>query len=266
MIMRMRALLRAGDIEGLVLVAESLPAHDPSLANPMVLALLGQAYATAGGDKLEKARECFRQSSVLGTRDPAMMRKWYYLESRSGYGLDEAKRVCLMMLDTAQVGGRTRSEFLSKLAFCYLQEAQALMSVSREKSVPLFLKAIETYLDAERIAHATTGMDPTETLNWLQRAVLAFLRYLRGDLAEFLTVLDALAARKQDISPEAAQLLTNAMQQTHISSDVRIRAKLAGLSRKTAARLERATKGDPKFPGINHVADILTRTANALTA
>lgn len=265
-IVRMRALLRADDIEGVILFAESLPSHDPSLANPMVLALLGQAYATAGGDKLEKARECFRQSSALGNRDSAMMRKWYYLESRSGYGLDEAKRVCSIMLDSPHVGGRARSEFLSKLAFCYLQEAQALMSVSREKSVPLFHKAIETYLDAERIAHANTGMDPTETLNWLQRAVLAFLRYLRDDLAEFLPVLDALAARKQDISLEAAQLLTGAMQQAHISSDVRIRAKLAGLSRRTAGRLERATKGDPKFPGINHVADMLIRTANALTA
>jgi hypothetical protein len=265
MIIRMRALLRARDIEGVILFAESLPSHDPSLANPMVLALLGQAYAAAGGNKLEKARECFRQASALGTLDPAMMRKWYHLEFRSGYGLEEAKRVCSMMLDAPQVGGRARSEFLSKLAFCYLQEAQALMSVSREKAVPLFHKAIETYLDAERIAHANTGMDPTETLNWLQRAVLGYLRYLRDDLAEFLPVLDSLASRKQDISLEAAQLLTDAMQQSYISSDARIRAKLAGLSRRTAGRLARATKGSPKFPGINHVADMLTKTADALS-
>lgn len=116
MIIPMRALRRAKDIEGVILFAESPPSHDPSLANPMVLALLGQAYAAAEGDKREEAREWFRQSSALGSRDPAMMRTWCHLEFRSRYGLDEAKRVCSTMLDTGQVGGRARSEFLSKLA------------------------------------------------------------------------------------------------------------------------------------------------------
>jgi len=170
-----------------------------------------------------------------------------------------------MMFDVEQVRGRARSEFLSKLALCYLQEAQSLMSVSREKAVPLFRKAIETYLDAELIAHMNKDMDPTETLNWLQRAVFIFLRYLRDDMAEFLGVLDALVTRKHDISLETAQLLTDAMQQLHISSDPRIRAKLAGLSRRTAGRLERAAKGDLKFSGLKHIADMLTKTANALS-
>lgn len=265
MLVRMGTLLRANDIDGVIFLAESLPSHDPCLANPMVLAFLGQAYARSSADKREKARECFRQSSALGTHDLQMMRTWYYLELRSGYGLEEAKRICSIMLDVEQVRGRARSEFLSKLALCYLQEAQSLTSVSREKAVPLFHKAIETYLDAERIAHTNKDMDPTETLNWLQRAVLSFLRYLREDMIEFLGVLETLAARKHDISLEAAQLLTDAMQQSHISSDARFRAKLVGMSRRTAGRLERAAKGDLKFSGLKHIADMLIKTANALS-
>lgn len=257
LIIKMRGALARADFQSVVLVGESLPPHDPCLANPHVLALLGQAYANAAPNFREKARECFRQATALGLQDPAMMRTWFYLEKRSGYGIEEAKRVCTIVTTAERVGPRFRSEFLSKLASCYHQEALALSSVSREKTIPLYQKTIETYVKAAEIAQAVKGMSAFETLNWLERPVFGFIQYLRDDISDFLTVIDNLVARKQDISMEVARILMAAKPKAYIPNDSRTRSRLSGLFRRTSGKLDRFVRESPDYPGLTYIIDTL---------
>ena len=264
-IIKMQRLLRQGDVDEVILLGESFPPHDPCLANPVIHALLGQAYANKGPNQREKARECFRHASGAGLRDTVMMRAWYYLETRSGYGLAEAERICGLMIESDAVGPRYKSEFLSKLAYCHYQEARSQMSVSREKAVPLFQRAIGEYLEAAWIAQNVHGMDATETLNWLERPVATLLQYLRGDLADYLTILENLPSTKHDVNMEAARLLIEAMTtKTHIPNEPRLRNRLAGLFRRASSRLDRFVKGSDKYPGLSYLADTLGRFSDTL--
>jgi len=265
LIMKMERLLRQEEFDGVVLLGESLPAHDPCLANPHIHARLGQAYANLGANSREKGRECFRHATALGLRDPAMMRSWYYLETRSGYGIEQAKAVCAMMIESDSVGPRIRSEFLSKLAWCIHQEAGHLKSVSREKAIPLFRTSIETYLEAARIARTVSGMDQNETLNWLSHPVRNFIQYLRDDVAPFLSILEELPAKKHDIGLDSAYILVDGLKKVYIPNDVRVRNRLAGLMRRASSKLDRFINGTTSYPGLSHLAERLSTFAGALS-
>lgn len=265
LIMKMERLLRQEDYDGVVLLGESLPPHDPCLANPQIHARLGQAYANLGANSREKGRECFRHATALGLRDPAMMRSWYYLETRSGYGIEQAKSVCTTMIQSDSVGPRVRSEFLSKLAWCIHQEATTLASVSREKAVPLFQKSIVTYMEAARIARTVNGMDQNETLNWLSRPIRSFVLYLRDDIAPFLSIIEDLPAKKQDIGLDAAEVLVEGLTKVFIPNDPRVRNRQAGLMRRASSKLDRFVKEGPNFPGLSHLLERLATFANTLS-
>ena len=257
LIMKMERLLRQEDFEGVVLLGEALPAHDPSLANPEIHARLGQAYANRGPNSREKGRECFRHATALGLRDPAMMRSWYYLETRSGYGIEQAKKICTMMIEADSVGPRIRSEFLSKLAWCIHQEASALASVSREKAIPLFQSSIKTYLEAARIAQTVNGMSQSETLNWLWRPVRQFINYLREDVAPFLSIIEDKISKGIDIDLDAAQIIIDGLKMIYIPNDKIIRSRQAGIMRRTSSKIDRLVKDSIKYHGLSYIQENL---------
>jgi hypothetical protein len=138
------------------------------------------------------------------------------------------------------------------------------MSVSREKAVPLFQQSIDEYLEAAWIAHGVHGMDPVDTLSWLERPVSTLLRYLRGDLADYLTVVENLPSKKHDISIDAGRLLIEAITKTYIPNDMKHRNRLAGLFRRAAAKIDRFVKESAEFPGLSYLADTLTRFSQTL--
>jgi tetratricopeptide (TPR) repeat protein len=258
-------MFRKYDFDGIIRIAEALPTHDTRLANPKILAVLGRAYSENGNNCREEARECFRQASALGSRDPVMMRAWYYLEDRSGYGLDEAKRLCELMINADKVGPRYRSEFLSKLAMCYFKEANSLASVSSEKAIPLYRQSIETYLEAAWIGQSVDGMDPSETLVWLERPVTQLVRYLKEDVSPYLAIIEKLPAKKHDVSIDAAKILLSALPKAYLPDDPQRRDRLSGLFRKTAVQLDRFIKDSDEYPGLSYLKDTSLTFCEALS-
>ena len=186
-----------------------------------------------------------------------MMRSWYYLETRSGYGIEQAKKICTMMIEADSVGPRIRSEFLSKLAWCIHQEASALASVSREKAIPLFQSSIKTYLEAARIAQTVNGMSQSETLNWLWRPVRQFINYLREDVAPFLSIIEDKISKGIDIDLDAAQIIIDGLKMIYIPNDKIIRSRQAGIMRRTSSKIDRLVKDSIKYHGLSYIQENL---------
>ena len=226
--------------------------------------MLGIAYGESGNNFREKARECFRQACALGLRDTAMMRAWYYLEDRSGYGNQEAMRVCEFMINSEKIGPRNQSEFLSKLAMCYYKEANSLSSVNSEKAIPLYRQSIETYLEAAWIRQSANGIDPTETLVWLERPVNTLIRYLKDDISEYLAIIGNLPAKKHDVSIDAAKLLLSSLTKAYLPDGPQHRDRVSGLFRRTFIKLDRFIKDSNDYPGLSYLKDKTLAIAEAL--
>jgi hypothetical protein len=96
-----------------------------------------------------------------------------------------------------------------------------------------------------------------ETLNWLERPVYGFVRYLRDDISDFLTVIENLGSRKQDISMDVARILMGAIPKAYIPNDSRTRSRLGGLFRRTSGKLDRFVRESPNYPGLTYIIDTM---------
>lgn len=252
---RMQKFIRENQFDRVVEVCDSLDVNDPCLANPRIRSLLGQALVNKGPAFSERARECFRLAESLGVRDLPMMRAWYHMEMRSGYGHDEAKSLCRRMIERSGVTARVQSEFIGKHARCVFEQANSLSSVSQEKALPLFRQAIEEYLDAIRIAESDPNLSVTETLGWLQRPVNAMLRVLRGDLDPFLKIIEDFAKKHGEISVDAAAVLLRGTTNAYIPNDDKTRRRLMGLFTRTRDKLSALQSEDTD--GLTYIVDNL---------
>jgi hypothetical protein len=252
---RMQKLMRAREFQKVVELCDALDVNDPCLANPRIRALLGQSLVNLGPSHSERARECFKLAESLGVRDLPMIRDWYFMEMRSGYGHEEAKALCRKMIDRAGVTPRVQSEFLSKHARCIFEQANSLSSVSLEKALPLYRQSIEEYLEAICIAEKDANMTTAENLGWLQRPVNGMLRLLRGDLDPFLKLIEDWAKKRGEIPLDAATVLIHGITSAYIPNDERSRRRLLGLFTRTRDRLTRIEADDT--PGLRYTIQSL---------
>ncbi|MEO6114085.1 MAG: hypothetical protein ABIP07_06530 [Sphingomicrobium sp.] len=261
---RLVRLMRAEEYEEVIEICDTLEAGDPSLANPRLRSLLGQALINAGPQNSERARECFRQAESMNFRDIPMMRSWYYMETRSGYGLEEAKRICRTLIAMPSATGRLKSEFVSKLAWCFFSEAQSLSSVSLEKAVPLYRTSIENYLEALWLAEQVPGMSVIENLGWIERPINSFLRMLRGDINPYVKMIEELPSFGHDVSLEGAKALIRGLVNAFIPSDDRTRRKTAGMFTRAVGRLDKTIKDPDDYPGFSYIIEVMEKFSERL--
>jgi hypothetical protein len=259
LIVRMERMIRSEAYSEAIAVVDSLPPGDTTLANPRVLALTGHACANLGGSDRERARECFRAAESMKYMHPHMMRAWYFMETRSGYGMEEARRICRVMIEAEGGNPRTKSEFWGKLGWCYFAEAQSLANVSKEKTVALLRQSIASYLESLWVGREVRNFSAQETLSWLDRPARYLLRYLRGDLGEFLAIFEGLPSTKHDVDEDGAEQLMQAIVSGPLPTDQRAQMRLAGLFKRAATRLDRFVKDYDDYPGLDYLIDRLSR-------
>ena len=138
------------------------------------------------------------------------------------------------------------------------------MSVSPEKAIPLFKKSIEGYLEALWTMIGVHAMDPSDTLNWLDRPVMTLLRYIEGDLAEYFAVIEGLPAKKHDITLDAAKLLAGAFTRVYLPNDPALRNRLVGLFKRAAGKIDRFVRDSEDYPGLSYLKETMVRFSVAL--
>jgi hypothetical protein len=90
--------IRQGQYQRVIDWVRGRTADDPILVNPRIQSLVGQAWSALGPEFRENARSSFKAAESVNFRDVYMMRRWYFLELDSGYGLAEAERICNVMI------------------------------------------------------------------------------------------------------------------------------------------------------------------------
>lgn len=261
MIVRMERMLAQRDFGGVLSLAASIRPNDPVLANPRIQASIGIAGANSGSNlDRDKARESFRAASAMKYHDVKMMRAWFHLERNSGYGLETARSVAQVVIESKSASSRIRSEFISKLADCDLIEARNMQGVSSERSRKLFRQSIARYVEAAIVGKADKSVDLSKTLDWLDQAIGSYARYLSHDLGGYFDVLEDILALKQDLDEAVVELLLIGMRRLNFRVTEANRPKLIGLLSRAISRLDRATTVSGRFPGLESLREALDRT------
>ena len=261
MIIRMERLLNQGDYRGVLTLASSIRSHDPVLANPHILALIGIAGANSG-DNLDrdKARQSFSAASAMNYHDVKMMRSWFYLERNSGYGLGSSREIAEKVVNSKSASDRIRSEFLSKVADCDLVEARHMQGVSTEKARVLFRLSITRYIDAILVGEQDRSFNTSKTLDWLDQSISSYARFLGDDVERYLDVLEDIIALKKDLNDAIVESLLLGMRRLSFRVTDSNRAKFTGLLRRAINRLDRATGVSGRLPALESLKDNLERT------
>tara|TARA_B100000678_G_scaffold290646_1_gene304130 strand:- start:85 stop:2406 length:2322 start_codon:yes stop_codon:yes gene_type:complete len=265
LIVEMEQLIRRKRYEDVIDLYEARPRSDPVLNNQKIQGIVGQAYAQGGPDARTKARECFEAAYRLKFIDVFMARAWFYVENESDYGSKNAIQVCEYFLSQPHLSARYRSEFKSKIASCYLEQARRLSSISAEKAIDFYKKSIISYLSALWIARYTQQIDEDLTLRWLSVPCMEFVDYLGIDLGPYFDLLMSLPDQRHDVHLDGAREIMLALRRSHADRDIQSRKRLLGLTKKAIRQLERKADEDEQ-PGLELVLTTLRVIESRLSA
>lgn len=250
MIVAMERALREGKAEVISDMHSGMTVHDPALGNPKIRALLGQGYAGLGTGHRTPAREWFRAAEGLGYRDPFMMRRWFHLELEVGDDLGEVERICRVVLEDKRFGPRHRSEFLSKLGRCLLQQANGLGPVNMDRAHTLVRQSCLAYLEALWVGRNVRGFDLGGTVAWLERPLERLLRLAADDVEQFNHLLEEAAAAGHDLHPDGAEMLVRYLLRIPTRPDRAFYTRLIGLCARTSGRIARLAKPADEYPAL----------------
>ncbi len=249
-IVRMDRLLRLSDFEEIVSIADSLGKSNTILVNPRIKSFVGSAYSALGSDYREKAREWFRGAEGLGFRDVFMMRRWYNMELRSGYGLGEAERICKVMLGSGSLSVRHRCEFSSKLANCYFSQSQSLIHGDRPRAVILLQESIRWYFKALHEGISAENIDLSQTRYWMTNPVKRLFDVLGSDIEPVFAFFESLPDLKHDIDKEGVQIIFNYLMQSRVRADRKeVRNKIMGHCTRSIRRINLRPKTTVELEG-----------------
>jgi hypothetical protein len=266
LIVNMERLIRSRSFSAVAAMGEQLKSDDLALENPKIRSLLGQAYSELGGHSWAKARECFKHAEGLGHRDVFMMRRWFHLEFTSGYGWDEAERICRAVLDEQGFGPRVKSEFWSKLGSCLFMKANGILGVSREKGLELLRQSIYAYLEGIWIGRSAGEMDIANNFAWLEKPLRRFVLAAKGDIDQFFALFDGLPDRKHDVDDAAVDLILGYLTKSRSPTDKPTRARLKGLSMRSISKISRSMRPASAYPGFAKIVETLKAVVDQIDA
>ncbi|MBP1884886.1 hypothetical protein [Sinorhizobium mexicanum] len=251
----LQVMIREKRFVDMVSLGESFSPNDTVLANPKVLALLGQACAELGPDHKEKARAYFRQAEGIGYHDVFMMRRWYNMEAN--YNLPEAERICTKMIENSRDNPRALSEFWSKQGQCFFTRANSLATSSRDKALTSLRDSVVSYFEGNWIA-ASAKFDASDACYWAERPLHRLVSLMGEDIEHIFLLIEQLAQRRHDITADAAQVLIRYVRQIPAPIVEGARRKIKGLCSRTSQALVKSLKDLQRFPGFAGIYDELS--------
>lgn len=241
--------IRKRDYALITSTCEAIPTGDVALENPKIRAIMGRAYTALGPDYREQARQCFRHAEGLKYLDVFMLRSWFFMEFTSGYGMDEAERVCHLVIGNEQMSPKYKSEFWNKLGSCYYQRSFSFISVNRERAFSLLRESIKSYLESIYIGRAQR-MTLSGPLEWIQKPIRQLLNWVSDDFEELFVLLEQLSESKHDVDSEAIELFLGFFLRSPAPKLKRHRDRIRALCSRTINRIvknKRLLTANPGF-------------------
>lgn len=266
MIIRLERLLRSEQYQAAVGAWEAIGPEDTLKANPALRALAGRAYANIGSHQRIKAVECFQYAESMNYFDIAMMRSWYFAESRGGAPIERVQQVCLKVIERPNVAVKFRAEFYNKLGSSLLREARALQFGVRDRALPLFAGALKAFMKNLYLAQVN-GLQSGKAPYLLASTCFDFMAACRGDLNEFFRALEALTDEKHDVAVEGAEILVEALRSgNHLPFSEPGKRAMLGQMRRTRNRFSKAVVAISKGPGGMYLMDAFDRLESVIEA
>lgn len=264
LIVSMSGHLRRKEYQKVVDIAEAIPPSDKTLENPRIRAMMGCAYVPLGPEHWVRARQCFKHAEGLGYIDVFMMRHWFFLEFRSGYGYTEAERLCDRVLADPKMGPRYKSEFWSKRASCKFNKAIGVLGASREKGLGLLRESICDYFEAIAIGRALQDFDLSTTFGWVEAPIQRLLSVTGSDVDEYFLIFDVLLDRKHEVDQQAANLLLDYLTKSPVKADSKTTERVRIACERTLGKIRKAGKSLNDKPGWQSIVDALKKVSVAL--
>jgi hypothetical protein len=261
-IVAMDAYIRNGKLEALVALGEKLPKGSPVLMNPRVRSLMGQAYSELGPNYRERARECFKHAEGLGFIDTFMMRRWFNMEMQSGYGLQEAERICNKVITSDKIGPRYKSEFWSKLGQCHFSRANSVVGVNKEKGLDHLQDSIICYMEALWVGRDAAGVDKDTVMAWLERPLIRYVSGLSKEFEKLFTLLEKLVERNHDVHEAGVSSILSQFSKSRIPADPKTLGRIRGRCNRTCETIKRKLRPIDAYPGFNLVLSVLEAIRN----
>ncbi|MCP3462136.1 RNA-binding domain-containing protein [Bradyrhizobium sp. CCGUVB23] len=231
-------MVRKRDHVNIANICEAIPSGDLALENPRIRAIMGRAYSSLGPDYREKARQCFRHAESLKYLDIFMLRSWFHLEVNSGYGLDEAERLCRIVIDDEQMSPRYKSEFWSKLGSCHYQRSFSYISLDAVRAFALLRESIKAYLESAWIARSLR-MSSIETVGWMSKPIRQLASWAGEDFEQLFVLLEELSEQKHDVDIEGIEAFLELFLRSPVPKQKRQRDRLKGLCSRSINRISR---------------------------
>lgn len=130
---------------------DELPKVPEITQHPTFNLLKGRLFLRCMPPRLEDAREALRLAITNGSKDIMGARDWYWGEVRSGFAMQEAIKVCNLVLNSKQFSEASKAEFLGKRGEVHNRIANSEMAVDPEKAIESLHLALLSYLEADKI-------------------------------------------------------------------------------------------------------------------
>lgn len=254
---RFEHLIRQKKYAEIIQAAGLMRLEDPVQVNPRFQALLGQAYSQYDPPNFSQARECFKIAIGKSYWDIYMMRRWYYIESHSGYSLSEAQKICEIVIHSPDITSRHKSEFNSKLGECFLAQAKPHLHTDRRRAIDFTRRSLAAYFEAAWLSGVENDMDRNKTYDWLESATKYFFRILGDEPEPLFSFLESLAEVKHDVDIEAARIVIEPLRALRTVRQLPLRNKIKGLCSRTIAALSRANRKE-RHKGFEYIINRLT--------
>ncbi len=257
-------MLRQGQYKEILALEAKHGKHDPILANPNIRSLIGAAYCELDPEYREAAREHFRAAESVGFHDVKMMRRWYYLELMSGYGLSKAEKICRIMIGDKNLSPRFHSEFYSKLGNCYMFAANNALHTDREKAISNFKSSIVAYLDALRAGGEGSTFSLSETVDWLEKPFWKLFHYCKDDIDVLLRFIEALIEERNDIPLSAANVVMQIILNISAPRTRDGRMRIRNFCKRMIGKINKSARPLSKYPGLASLIDPLDKIRTEL--
>jgi hypothetical protein len=184
------------------------------------------------------------------------MRRWYYIELSSGYGLGEAERICRAMINDPNLADRYRSEFYSKLGQCHVMAATSFANIDKEKMIINLKGAIAAYLDALRIGGKVSNFELSGTLEWLEKPLWRLVHSFGKDAGSLLRYVETFPEEKKEIPPVAVEVFLNAIMSIK-PKDREDRGQIRIFCNRIIGKINKQARPTDRFPGLHMLIEPL---------
>lgn len=257
-------LIRRKSYSEVVTLSKEHAPTEPLWQIPQFLALLGQALSRITPPNFTEAREHFRAAHSKGYWDVFMMRQWFFIENSTGYGWDEAERVCDLVINSPETTKRHISEFKAKKALTLTNRGRRLLFSDRERALYFLGRALIASIEGITVGRDVEEIDTAQSIEDLSRIYIIICQYYGDDLQNIFSTIESTIDITVDIGIDVAELLLSPLRVLGEARFRQLRNKARGLCDRSIGVLNKGTRKISPRPGFDFLMAELQKLLKVL--